>query len=259
MIKKRICFVLLYFENNFCVSRNFNLQKVGNIEWLLENYDFEKILKAIDELIILNINKNSVSNVYNDIFFDSIKKILKKSFLPVSIGGGIYNFESVVKLFEKGADKIIINTAFYKETDLIKNIVDVYGSQSLIASIDYKGSGLENSEVFINNGSTKIDLRINDCVDKFEKLGAGELFINSIDRDGLGYGYDFKTLEEIYLISKIPIICGGGADNYIELLNGVNSKFTNGVSTSHLFNFIGDGLSRARVQMINNKADIPIR
>jgi cyclase len=259
MIKKRICFVLLYFENNFCVSRNFNLQKVGNIEWLLENYDFEKILKAIDELIILNINKNSTSNVYNDIFFDSIKKILKKSFLPVSIGGGINNFESVVKLFEKGADKIIINTAFYKETDLIKNIVDVYGSQSLIASIDYKGSGLENSEVFINNGSTKIDLRINDCVDKFEKLGAGELFINSIDRDGLGYGYDFKTLEEIYLISKIPIICGGGADNYIELLNGVNSKFTNGVSTSHLFNFIGDGLSRARVQMINNKADIPIR
>jgi cyclase len=259
MIKKRICFVLLYFENNFCVSRNFNLQKVGNIEWLLENYDFEKILKAIDELIILNINKNNTSNVYDDIFFDNIKKILKKSFLPVSIGGSIRNFKSVVKLFENGADKIIINTAFYKDIDLIKNIVDVYGSQSLIASIDYKGSGVETSAVLINNGTIKIDLKIKDCVQKFEKLGAGELFVNSIDRDGLGYGYDFTTLEQIYLISKVPIICAGGADNYIELLNGINSKFTNGVSTSHLFNFIGDGLLQTRMEMIKNNAALPIR
>jgi len=259
MIKKRICFVLLYFENHFCVSRNFNLQKVGNIEWLLENYDFEKILKAIDELIILNINKNNISNVYDNIFFGSIKKILKKSFLPVSIGGGIKNFETVVKLFENGADKIIINTSFYKDNDLIKNIVDVYGSQSLVASIDYKGSGVETSEVLINNGTLKIDLKIKDCIHKFEKLGAGELLINSIDRDGLGYGYDFKTLEEIYLISKVPIICAGGADNHIELLKGINSRFANGVSTSHLFNFIGTSLMETRVKMLEMKADIPIR
>jgi cyclase len=66
-------------------------------------------------------------------------------------------------------------------------------------------------------------------------------------------------LEEIYLISKIPIICGGGADNYIELLNGVNSRFTNGVSTSHLFNFIGDGLLQTRMEMIKNNAALPIR
>ena len=99
MVKKRLCFTLLYSERNFCVSRNFKLQKVGGIDWLLDNYNFESILEYLDELIILNIDKKENNEIYNSSFFEDIEKILKKCFLPVTLGGGIKNFEIAKKLF----------------------------------------------------------------------------------------------------------------------------------------------------------------
>ena len=91
MITSRLCFVLLYSENKFNLSRNFNLQKVGNTRWVIENYEFEEMSKSIDELVILNISKN---NSYNfDEFISDLKPLIAKSFMPVAIGGGIYNYE----------------------------------------------------------------------------------------------------------------------------------------------------------------------
>ena len=260
MIKSRLCFVLLYYQNSFCLSRNFKLQKVGDVNWLKENYDFDKILKYIDELIILNIDKsNSKENLYNQTFFENLKIILKKAFLPVTIGGSLRDFDNVKKLFSSGADKVLLNKSFHTNESLIKNIVNIYGSQSLVASIDYTGSGLENASVMIDSGGKKIDLNIKQCISKFEKLGAGELVLNSIDRDGLGYGYDLETYREVNKICSIPVIAAGGADNDIELLKGINSKIINAVSTSHLFNFMGDGLIETRSLIIKKGGNLPIR
>ena len=259
MLKKRICFSLLYFEGYFCVSRNFNLQKVGNIDWLLKNYDFDKILKYLDELIIININKNFLPEVYTADFFKDIKKIIKKSFLTISLGGSINNFELVKKLFAEGADKVMLNSAFYNNKDLISKIVDLYGSQSVVASIDYTGSGLLSSNILMSNGSKKISDNLKDHIRNVQNWGAGELLLNSIDRDGLGYGYDYKTLEDIYPLCNIPIIAAGGADNHLELKRGIDQKYIDAVSTSHLFNFMGEGLLETRIEMIKNNSNLPIR
>jgi cyclase len=259
MIKKRLCFTLLYSEGSFCVSRNFKLQKVGDIDWLLDNYNFETILEYLDELIILNIDKKNNNEQYSTSFFEDTEKILKKCFLPVAIGGGINNFEIVKKLFNSGADKIILNSAFYSNRNLIKKIADNYGNQSIVCSIDYKGSEFKNVEILIKNGSKKIEFNIKEYIEIIQEFGVGELLLNSIDRDGLGYGYDYETLKEVRSICDLPIIAAGGADNYIELVKGIESNYLNAVSTSHLFNFIGKGILQTREEMIKMNANIPVR
>ena len=155
MITPRLCFVLLYSENTFNLSRNFNLQKVGDTNWVIENYDFAEMSKSIDELIILNISKNNTHNY--DQFISDIKPLIEKSFMPVAIGGGITEYPVAIIYFVNGADKIVINSSFHQnQNEFISKIVDNYGSQSLVASIDYKKQGLNNAEVFINGGREKI-------------------------------------------------------------------------------------------------------
>lgn len=259
MVKKRLCFTLLYSEGSFCLSRNFKLQKVGNIDWLLQNYNFETILECLDELIILNINKEKKNETYDNIFFNNIEKILKKCFLPVAIGGGLEKFETVQKLFNFGADKVILNSAFSNNETLIEKISDNYGNQSIVCSVDYRGCISNNIQIMIGNGNQKKEVPFKDYIKYIQKLNAGELLLTSIDRDGLGYGFDYETLKEIRSLCKIPIIVAGGADNHIELLRGIQSDHVNAVSTSHLFNFIGDGLLQTRIEMIKMNANIPIR
>jgi cyclase len=248
MISPRLCFSLLYSEQNFNLSRNFNLQKVGNKNWVIENYEFHEMSKSIDELSILNISKNN-SHDYKS-FISDIKPLIAKSFMPVSIGGGVKNFDIAKKYFENGADKIIINSAFHLQNDFIKKIVDVYGTQSLVASIDYKKKGVDEAEVYINSGQEKINDSLKEVIKKVEKLGAGELMLNCIDRDGVGYGYDFQTLKEVNEITKLPLIPCGGADNYLQLLQAIETKFLHAVSTSHLFNFMGTGLKETKDMLI---------
>jgi cyclase len=250
MITSRLCFVLLYSERIFNLSRNFNLQKVGNTNWVIENYDFEKMSRSIDELIILNISKNN-SHQFEE-FISDINPLIAKSFMPVAIGGGINNFETAKKYFDNGADKIIINSAFHEnQNNFIKKIVDNYGSQSLVASIDYKNQGVSNAEVFVNCGQKKIIKNLEDSIKTVEELGAGELMLNSIDRDGVGYGYDVETLEEVNNLTSLPIIPCGGADNHIHLLQGIETEFLHAVSTSHIFNFMGEGLKETKNMFID--------
>ncbi len=249
MISPRLCFALLYSEENFNLSRNFNLQKVGDTNWILENYEFEEMSKSIDELTILNISKNKSHNFEQ--FILHIRPLIEKSFMPVAIGGGVSNFDIAKKYFENGADKIIINSGFHNnKSNFIKEIVDVYGTQSLVASIDYKKEGIEKAEVYINSGQEKINDNLEKVIKNVEKMGAGEIMLNCIDRDGVGYGYDFKTLKEVNEITNLPLIPSGGADNYLHLLKGIETKFLDAVSTSHLFNFMGSGLKETKDMLI---------
>jgi len=107
VLKKRLIFTLLIDEDQFVLSRNFNLQKVGNIDWLFNNYNFSNISSYIDELIILNV-RNKKKNFEN--FCSLIKKITKEVFIPIGAGGGIEKVEDVKKLLRSGADKVVLNS-----------------------------------------------------------------------------------------------------------------------------------------------------
>ena len=135
MLKKRLIFTLLYEDGFFVQSRNFNLQKVGDIEWIKKNYNFRNISFFIDELIILDISRGDKDS---NKFIENIKKISELCFVPISIGGGVDTCEKAQKILSNGADKILLNSINFANKEIIKEISNIYGKQSIILAVDIK-------------------------------------------------------------------------------------------------------------------------
>jgi cyclase len=247
MLKPRLIFTLLYSNGQFNLSRNFNLQIVGDSDWLKNNYEFESIARSIDELVILNVG-NPDSNF--DDFCNQVEEISRYCFMPIAAGGLIRSIEQATKLFNKGADKIILNTPFFNNQNLVRSLVRIYGSQAVIASLDFRKLEKEYYMTYITNGTISTGVDLKSAVEIIERNGAGEIYMTSIDRDGTGFGYDQDALKIGSSNCNLPIIASGGADTYDKLVEGLNFGDISAVSTSHLFNFICDGLMDAREQMI---------
>jgi len=252
MLRNRIIFSLIYSNGFFHQSRNFQLQKVGNLEWLENFYKFHKIAFSIDELLIVNANKSTKD--VNE-FSLNVSKIVNNVFVPITAGGGIRNMSDAELLFKNGADKIILNTSLIENQNLIKDLILNYGSQSIVASLDYKT--INQEIIFFNNdGKNKIMMSFEDYVSHVQSLNIGEILLNSIDKDGTGFGYDFESIDKISKIITVPLIIMGGAGNQQHLLNGLNRYNVNAVATANLFNFIGDGLPKAREWLLENRLNI---
>ena len=118
MLKKRIIFKLYFKDNYFCLSRNFKLQKVGTIDWLFNNLNFSNIANFIDELVIINVNEKNYKNPIINEFKFAIQKLMKKTFIPLTIGGGLRNLSQVNDCFAIGADKIFLTL----QSEKIKNL-----------------------------------------------------------------------------------------------------------------------------------------
>lgn len=254
MLRKRIIFTLIYSEEYFNQSRNFRLQRVGNEKWLEDNYKFSKIAHSLDELVIIDATKK-VKNIQK--FSTTISKIVENVFIPICAGGGIRSIPDAELLFKSGADKIILNSSLFENPNLVLELVKMYGSQSIVGSIDYKIKG-ESSFVFINDGSTQINFDLQNYIEYLQDLGIGEIYLNSIDKDGTGFGYDFETINSLSSKIKIPLIIAGGAGNESHLIEGLEINHVNAVATANLFNFIGDGLPNARKKIINKNQNIAI-
>jgi len=233
-------------------SRNFRLQKVGDINWLEKNYKFQKIAFSLDELIVLNASRDEKSTLE---FAKIINRLADDVFIPIAAGGGIRSIEDAELLFKNGADKIILNSPLIDDKDLVKKLVQKYGSQSIVASVDYRRTG-EQHEVYIHDGATKLDLSLQKYISYLEQLHIGEIYLNSIDQDGTGFGYDISTIEEVAKFVTVPLIIAGGAGNELHLMEGLNTDHVSAVATANLFNFIGDGLPKAREKVILNGLNI---
>jgi cyclase len=252
MLRKRVIFTLLYSDGYFNQSRNFRLQRVGDLNWLENNYGFSKIAHSLDELIIIDATKGQ-KNIEN--FGKAIEGLVENVFIPICAGGGIKSIYDAEFLFHSGADKIIINSRIYEDPSLIKDLVRIYGSQSIVASIDYKITGNKQT-IFINNGTNEIKRDLDAYISYVQDLGVGEIYLNSIDRDGTGFGFDLDTLYNVCNIINIPLIIAGGAGNEKHLMEGIKLNQVNAVATANLFNFIGDGLINARKYLLNNKINL---
>jgi cyclase len=248
MLRKRIIFSLIYADGYFNQSRNFRLQKVGDLNWLENNYGFAKIAYSLDELIIIDATKYN-KNIQK--FSDILSNIVENVFIPICAGGGIRSMQDADLLFKNGADKILVNSILIENTILVKELVQKYGSQSIVASIDYKN--IEgNNVVFINDGNKQTNFILKEYITYIGTLNIGEIYLNSIDKDGTGFGYDFDTIKEIAENITLPLIIAGGAGNEKHLLEGLSLEGVSAVATANLFNFIGDGLPNARNRIIKS-------
>lgn len=246
MLKKRIIFSLLYKDGKFCLSRNFRLQEIGDINWLLKSYNFEEIAQSIDELVVLNL---SSFETYNNSFLTDIANLTKNFFVPITIGGKIRNLSDANQYFSSGADKISLNTIYSENHVVASEIAEKYGSQAVVASIDYKTffEGKILKYKIYNKGSNVNGRELFDQISMVQNLGCGEILIQSVDNDGTGNGLDLKLLEFIPDgLLTVPLIFAGGIGKSEHMHAGLSHPRIDAVCTANLLNFINHGLVNAR-------------
>jgi cyclase len=163
--------------------------------------------QGADELVFLDITAS-----YEDrsIMLDVVKAVAENVFMPFTVGGGIRNLEDIRKLLLSGADKISINTSAVKNPDLIKESAKLFGSQCIVVAIDAKRKE-KGWEVYINGGRTPTGLDVIEWAKKVAELGAGEILLTSIDKDGTKSGYDIELTKMVSESVHIPVIASGGA------------------------------------------------
>ncbi|NUM42093.1 MAG: imidazole glycerol phosphate synthase subunit HisF [Leptospiraceae bacterium] len=255
MAKKRLIFTLHYSSEYFCLSRNFRLQKAGDLNWLNKNYNFPKIAFSIDELVVLDVSRENRNRVA---FHEVLRELAKEIFVPIAAGGGIRTFQDAKNLFENGADKIVVNSILHENPELIYSIAEVYGAQSILASIDFTLNDRGENEVHVENGSKKIDISLPDYIQKINKLPIGEIYLHSMRQDGTGQGYDMNAYISLKEYFQKPLIISGGAGNRFHLEEGLSLGFADAVSTANLFNFIGNGLPGAREYLLEKNINLPV-
>jgi len=191
--------------------------------------------EGADELVFLDISASSDNRAT---MLDVVRRTAEEVFIPFTIGGGIRTADDMREILRSGADKISVNTAAVKNPLLIADGAERFGVQCIVVAIDAKRTALKNSwKVFINGGRTETDLDAVEWAQKVESLGAGEILLTSMDRDGTKDGYDIELLRAVTSSVRIPVIASGGAGTLEHLLAAFNDGKADAVLAASIFHF----------------------
>lgn len=248
MAKKRVIYTLLYSDGNFMLSRNFRLQRAGDVKWLLKNYHFISVAACIDELLIIDVSRGPMDR---QAFLSAVRTVTESCFIPVALGGQILDFQTAASFIASGADKIVVNSAFDTDPDLVRRLADVYGSQCVIGGMDLRKNASGGYDVLSSQASKTVGASPRERLNTMLSVGAGEILVQSVDRDGTGNGFDFDMLEALGLPLSAPLILCGGCGRSDHMLQALTRPEVDAVATANLFNFIGDGLQKARSELLD--------
>jgi len=192
--------------------------------------------KEVDELIFLDIDASKENRGPN---FKLIEAFASECFMPVCYGGGITKIEEIKKIFSLGIEKVSLNLSALENPNLIKEAVDIFGSQSIVVTVDIKKSLFGKYQIY--NHKTKKTLNRNylEYIKELENLGVGEILINSVDLDGTMKGYDIKLLKSVTENVKIPVIACGGAGKLEDFKEAVQKAKVSAVAAGSFFVFQG--------------------
>lgn len=191
--------------------------------------------KGIDELSILDIGATK-NNREPD--FEMLKDIASEAFMPLSYGGGIRTVEQVHDLLAIGYEKIVINTGLIRNPNLVRKSAEMFGSQSVVASIDAKRIG-EGYKCCITDGTETVDKTPVELAKEAEGLGAGEIIINSIDKDGMMNGFDIELVKSVVDAVRVPVIAIGGAGGIKDLKNVLENGHAHAAAGGSMFVYYG--------------------
>lgn len=191
--------------------------------------------KEVDELVLIDVDASREGRVPD---IEKITEIASEAFMPVAYGGGINTLDQIKAIFYNGIEKIILNKTAYENPSLIGEAAKLFGSQSIVVSIDYKKQFLGNNKVFILNGKNKTEYTPEEYAKKMESEGAGEIILNSIDKDGSFSGYDLNTIELVAKAVHIPVVAVGGAST-VEDMSLAVKKGASAVAAGSMFVFKG--------------------
>jgi len=176
--------------------------------------------KEVDEICVLDITASIDKRLPN---IPLIREIAGECFMPMSYGGGVRTLEQARTIFNAGVEKIILNTLVHDSPEIVRNIVSYAGAASVVISIDFKKRLMRGYEVYTSCGKRATGLNLLDFARGMEKLGAGEILIQSIDRDGTMQGYDLEPIQRVSEEVTIPIIACGGAGRLSDFASAIES------------------------------------
>jgi cyclase len=194
--------------------------------------------KEADELILLDF---TATKEKREIDFAKISQIAGEAFMPMAYGGGIRNIEDARRIFHCGFEKVVLNSALFNSPDLIRSITSVFGSQAVVVSIDVRKDLFGRYRVYSCSGTKNTGKDPIDWAKDVEKQGAGEIMLNSIDRDGTWNGYDEQLIRAASSAVSIPLIASGGAGSTDDFRNAVHAG-ASAVAAGSLFVFQKKGM-----------------
>lgn len=200
----------------------------------------------VDELVLLDISAEDHHDLRRDdlqvqyadtTLLGLLPDIAKLCFMPLAVGGRIRTVQDMRERFARGADKCVINSQAVKTPALIHEASQAFGAQAVVVSIDAMRAPDGQLEVYIDGGKTATGLNPALWAHECERLGAGEIFLNSIDRDGSGYGYDLELVQLVCAAVSIPVIACGGVGSYSDFVPGIAEAGASAVAAANIFNF----------------------
>ena len=245
MLKKRVIPALLIKENLLVKTKKFkSARSIGSIIEAVKLYD----LREVDELVLLDIS----SRKKNEPNYNTITEVSKECFVPFCVGGGINDIKIIYNVLNSGADKVSINTQAIYNPKFINEAAKEFGSQCIVVSIDYYKQG---RNFFIKNNLQK-KYYLDEYVAIIEEMGAGEIILTCVDRDGTQKGFDYETIKRIKKKVSIPIIASGGAGTYEHMLKAFKYCNADAVLASSIFCFLDKTPKDAKIFLKKNGVNV---
>jgi cyclase len=204
-----------------------NLQDAGDPVELGKRYSKD----GVDELVFLDINATLEER---SALYELVERVARNTNIPFTVGGGVKTIEDIKRLLDAGADKVSIGSAAIQNPDLITRAAQEFGSQCIVISVDPKRKG-DSWEIHIKGGREATGIDAIEFVKDMAERGAGELLVNSLDKDGTKEGYDIELLERIAGAISIPVIASSGAGSYEDFLKALTVGKTDAVLAASLF------------------------
>ncbi len=246
MLKKRIIPIQLLMNGRLVKTRAFgDWRDVGDPVKSSGIYNSQ----YADELIFLNIAREGPTI---ETLRSVIEAVSRVSFMPIAMGGGITSAADAAELIRTGADKIVVNSAVYRRPEIIAETAATFGAQAVIVGIDARWDDASRKyQVYSNCGRHKEPCLLEQHVANVIAAGAGEIMIQSIDRDGAMAGYDIELVRRVMAVSTIPLIAAGGSGNYAHLREVFLATDVSAVACGSLFNFSDSNPIRAKAYLAN--------
>ena len=230
MLSKRIIPCLDVKDGRVVKGINFiDLKDAGDPVENASVYDQE----GADEIVFLDITASSDNR---DIILDVVRKTAETIFMPLTVGGGVRNIKDIRNLLKAGSDKVSINTAAINNPLFIKESAEIFGSQCIVVAIDAKRRN-GSWEVYTHGGRTPTGIDALEWAKKSEELGAGEILLTSMDRDGTKDGYDIELTRAISDLLSIPVIASGGVGTLEHLYEGFEEGGADAVLAASIFHY----------------------
>ena len=217
MLKPRVIPILLLQENGLVKTKNFK-----NPKYIGDPINAVRIFneKEVDELIFLDITTTRYNKKIN---FELLSEIASECFMPLTYGGGVKDIDTIRKILKLGVEKICINSYMFKNANFVREAVKLFGSSTIVVSIDVKKNIFGKYKIWSHGGTKKVNTTFDNAIKLIEEIGVGEILINSIDKDGCMLGYDCSLINKVSKSVSIPVVASGGAGTIIDFQKAISN------------------------------------